>query len=203
MAVVSLKRSHARRWRDRATCAWDRRTIEVPAPQSTLDPARRSPPRQIGRVDDEQREQHGDQHVAGDGHGRRQHAEQRQIGAHAADVNGEERGDERERPAAIDRGPRSFGGVDLGHEGSRSRLVREPELVDDGFVGLGRRAHVGDHDVPGDAEDPVRTGDRDDPCQVPSARKNDQQHDRRHCRTPRAPPSRALCAHRAGRAPMA
>jgi hypothetical protein len=58
------------------------------------------------RIDDEKRDQHSDEHVAGNGHGRREHSEQGQIGAHAADVNREERHDERQGPAAIDGCPR-------------------------------------------------------------------------------------------------
>ena len=49
-----------------------------------------------------------------DGDRRREQAKQRQIGTHAADVNREERDDERQRPAAIDRRPRPLGGLDLG-----------------------------------------------------------------------------------------
>ena len=176
MAVVSLKRSHER---DGAIepRAGSGRPIEVPAPQSPLDPARRSSPREIGRVDDEQREQHGDEHVAGDSHGGREHAKQRQVGAHAADVDGEERDDERQRPAAVDRCPRSLGGLDLRHQFSRPRLVREPEFVNDRLGGIGCRAHGCDDDVPGDAEDPERAGDRDDPRQIPSPGEDHEQDD--------------------------
>ena len=47
--------------------------------------------REIRRIDDEQREQHGDHHVARDRDRRGQQTEQRQIGAHPADVDREER----------------------------------------------------------------------------------------------------------------
>ena len=105
----------------------------MPAPHSPLDPAGRPSPQQIRRIDDEEREQHRDEHVAGDSHRRREQAEQREIGAHAADVNREQRDDERQRPAAIDRRPRSFGSLDFCGHRRRPRLVCQPELADDRF----------------------------------------------------------------------
>ena len=136
--------------------------IELPAPRPPLDPSRRTPPQEVRRVDHEQREQHGDEHVAGNGHSGGDHRQQRQVGAHASQVDREERGDERERPATIDRRACPFGGFDLGGHRRGARIVGQPKLADHGLVGFGARVHRRDDDVPRDAEDPERAGQRDE-----------------------------------------
>ena len=60
---------------------------------------------------------------------------------HPADMNGEERGDERQRPAAIDRRAHSFGGLDLRRHRRSLRVLRQTQLVDDRFVGFGGGVH--------------------------------------------------------------
>ena len=64
-------------------------------------------------------------------------AEHRRVDAHPARVDCEERGDERQRPAAIDRRTRALGGFDLGRDAGCLGLIREPQLADDGLVGFG------------------------------------------------------------------
>ena len=85
-----------------------------------------------------QRDGDGDEHVAEHGHRRGHQAEEREVGAHAADVDGEERRDEPDDPAAVDRRARFLLGGDLGGERAGLGLVGEAELVEHGLVGLGR-----------------------------------------------------------------
>ncbi len=152
-------------------------TLEPPAPQEPFDPARRTAPQQVDRVDHEERDQHRDEHVAGDRDCRREQAEQRQIGAHAADVDGEQRRDERPRPCAIDRRARPFGRVDRRDHRHHFGLCGEAELGDDRFITLRARVDRLDEDAPRDAEDAQRAGDRDGPGQEPSPREQNQQDD--------------------------
>ena len=66
-------------------------------------------------------------------------AEDRQVGAHAAHVNREQRGDERERPAAVDRPARACSAASTSAAmATARRFIGQPELLDDGVVGLGR-----------------------------------------------------------------
>ena len=86
------------------------------------------------------------------------HPKQRQVGAHAAEVDGEERGDERQRPATIDGRARRSAASTSAAIAAAPGWSGQPELVEDGLVGFGGRVHRRDDDVPRDAEDPERAG---------------------------------------------
>ena len=131
--AARMRTAYRRRWRSHAVASRSSQRggaasswRGIPAPHRPLDPSRRPAPEQVERIDHEQRDEGGDQHVAGDGNGRREQPEQRAIGTHAADVNREERGDERQDPAAIDRRARRLGGLDLRRH--RRRRAGCPEI---------------------------------------------------------------------------
>ena len=148
-------------------------------PHAPFDPAGRPPPREIQRIDHEQRDHHGQRHVAQDGDPRRQQPQHRQIGPHAADVDRKQREDERDRPAAIRRRASSLGRFDFGGERDGFRFVGESELTHDGVLGIGSGVDPRRGDVPGDAEDSGRPGDRDDPRLGRTAREQQQQRENR------------------------
>ena len=160
----------------------------MPAPHAPFYPSRGSAPQQVERVDHDQRDQHRNRHVAQDRDGRRHQAQDGQVGAHPAHVNRKERRDEGQRPPAVNRPAHALGRLDVGGDGDGLGLIGQPELVDDALVGLGRGVDRRRHDVPGDAGDPERAGNRDYPRRCRAAQQQEQYDDGRVAkgRQPRA-----------------
>jgi hypothetical protein len=92
-------------------------------------------------------------------------------------VNREECDDEGQRPAAIDWRACLLARRDLGRDSYGFRLIRKPEFGEDALIRFARGVDRGHHDVPGDAENPQRAGNGDDPLQQPATREHDQQGD--------------------------
>ena len=90
-----------------------------------------------------------------------------------------QREDERDRPGAVRRRASSLGRFDFVCERDGGRLAAETELTHDGVLGVGGGVNRRGGDVPGDAEDSGRPGNRDDPGLGRTAREQKQQRERR------------------------
>ena len=149
----------------------------IPSPHRPLDPPRRPAPEEVERIDQQQRDEAGHQHVAGDGDRRGEQPEQRAIGAHAADVNREERRDKRHDPAAIDRRARRLAGLDLLASSPRRAGCPRTPTRRRRSLGVGRRVHRRDHEVPGGTEDAEGRGHGNRPGDCPLAPDDQEERD--------------------------
>ena len=106
---------------------------------------------------------------------RRENAQRRPVEAHAADVNGEEDGDERRDPRAVGRPP-----LDLGRlqpfAGRRQLGPIEADVGDDALVGVALAVRRPPREADRDVEEPDPGGDGDEPVRRVAA---DQQDARR------------------------
>ena len=138
-------------------------SVDRPAPDDALEPARRLSPDKAERNDDAEGGDKRDQEIAEDGDGRREDAEDRAIEAHAGEMNREERRDESGDPAAVDVAPRCFFRLDPLAQRDQTRVVAEPEVLHRRpagiFLGVDRRRE----DIPGCPENPQGPHDGYDP----------------------------------------
>ena len=87
------------------------------------------------------------------------------VEAHAAEVDGEQRGDEGPDPAAVERRPRLLLVCDAVGDRDQFGLVRQAELREDGLARVARREHRRRDDVPRRAAD-AQSGDD---CERPAS----------------------------------